>query len=472
METRPAPLPAWTFSPPALTASRVGDRYLVVLGAVLVGYALMGRGFAYLGVPPLFVGEAVLGLGVVALLAARRMPGQALPRPAGWLLVLALVVAVKAALGVPRWGLDAVRDAMIVGYAGFALVVGGLLLERPERLRALVVRYRGFVVFAVAGAWTLHFAARFLTDLVPVWPWTPDVRVIETKPGDLLVHLATVTTFLLVGLGRARTGVLVLLAAGVGALVVTSRGGMVAYAIGMGVYVLWKPRGARAGRLLYVAALLAVLAVAVDSTGVFVNDARTLSVEQIVENVKSLAGASDDAALKGTTEWRLQWWTKIVGYTFGGEYFLTGKGFGINLANADGFRVDEAGALRSPHNSHLTVLARGGVPLFALWVAIQGLWGWTVAGARRRAKRAGQDAWVGFFTVCAVFWLAALVNGSFDVYLEGPMGGVWFWTVFGVGLAGARLQVTHPDLLAGLDAPPARPASPAPPWAWRSPRSR
>jgi hypothetical protein len=35
------------------------------------------------------------------------------------------------------------------------------------------------------------------------------------------------------------------------------------------------------------------------------------------------------------------------------------------------------------------------------------------------------------------YWLAALVNASFDVYLEGPQGGIWFWSVIGLGIAAA-----------------------------------
>ena len=38
-----------------------------------------------------------------------------------------------------------------------------------------------------------------------------------------------------------------------------------------------------------------------------------------------------------------------------------------------------------------------------------------------------------------VFWLAMVVNASFDVYLEGPQGGIWFWMIFGLGLAALRI---------------------------------
>ena len=34
-----------------------------------------------------------------------------------------------------------------------------------------------------------------------------------------------------------------------------------------------------------------------------------------------------------------------------------------------------------------------------------------------------------------VYWLAALANAAADVYLEGPQGGILFWSVMGLGLA-------------------------------------
>jgi len=44
------------------------DYYLSLLLFALLGYALFGRGFAYVGVPPLFIGEMLMVLGLFALL--------------------------------------------------------------------------------------------------------------------------------------------------------------------------------------------------------------------------------------------------------------------------------------------------------------------------------------------------------------------------------------------------------------------
>ena len=90
---------------------------------------------------------------------------------------------------------------------------------------------------------------------------------------------------------------------------------------------------------------------------------RVLGVEQIVENVRSLAGATESQALATTAEWRLQWWSRIVDYTLAGPYLRDGKGFGVNLATEDGFRVDAEQTLRSPHNVSMALLARGGIIL-------------------------------------------------------------------------------------------------------------
>ena len=58
----------WTYRPPAPgERRRLADRYLVGLAVCLLGYALFGRAFAYLGVPPLFIGEAMLVLGLLAV---------------------------------------------------------------------------------------------------------------------------------------------------------------------------------------------------------------------------------------------------------------------------------------------------------------------------------------------------------------------------------------------------------------------
>jgi hypothetical protein len=90
--------------------------------------------------------------------------------------------------------------------------------------------------------------------------------------------------------------------------------------------------------------------------------------------------------------------------------------------------------LRSPHSAHMTILARLGVPGLVLWVSTLLVWFSTMFGNAYTAWRNGEPAWGRFFIFISCYALAAIIDSSFDVALEGPMIGIWFWTLIGVGL--------------------------------------
>ena len=127
-----------------------------------------------------------------------------------------------------------------------------------------------------------------------------------------------------------------------------------------------------------------------------------------------------------TLQWRVEWWKKIIKYTFTGPYFWLGKGFGIDLAKSDGIHINNVPDLRSPHNAFMTVLARSGVPGFALWIIFLAIVfiqsARMIYGNPHRPDRL-VIAWA------TIYLLVLLFNSCFDVFLEGPMGGIWFWSI-------------------------------------------
>ena len=54
-------------------------------------------------------------------------------------------------------------------------------------------------------------------------------------------------------------------------------------------------------------------------------------------------------------------------------------------------------------------------------------------------RRAGDTATAIVGAWILVYWVAMMVNTSFDPYLEGPQGGIWFWSLFGLGMVVMRL---------------------------------
>jgi hypothetical protein len=490
----PAEAPARELRPTDLAVVRL---FLLCLGILLVGYAFLGRGFAHLGVPPVYLGEFVLALGLAATAWAAVRSRLQISR--SWLVVL--LVAFMA-LGLVRtvpdlrpYGADALRDGTLWGYGIFALILF-VLLDRDWVLR--LFRVYGFVAIAfliwgpIAYFFFVNYTAEttpgsfvFVNSIIPNAPGS-DVPILFFKAQDMAVQTIGAIAFLVLGIPpwrRARDFLWRVAAALPASWMVyttgtVTRGGLAAMAVAAGVLGLVAARTRNwvpliAGAVLFTAIVLS--GVSLPSVSISFGPGPTVSSpapiptpvpsasflpiptpapppcaadwctprpatpKQWWENITSIFFGSNNTSLEGTKAFRLAWWGAIIDYTFHGPYFWTGKGFGINLADADGFQQSTDHSLRSPHNSHLTVLARMGVPGFLLWIFLQG--GFAILLLRallafRRARDmqlAAVAAWV------LVFWTAMMVNTSFDPYLEGPQGGIWFWSLFGLGLVLMRL---------------------------------
>ena len=417
------------------------ERRLVslALGALVVllaGYAFFSRGFAWVGVPPLFIGEPVLALLLLAVMAWRA-PGR-LGWPHAGIAVFMLWGLARTLPFLPRDGIDAARDSVVWLYALFAIAVS-LLMTRQRFEHATELYGRVLLVFAIwvpiAGLLHLMGILRF------AWPGAP-TPLLTFKAGDMAVHLAGIAAFVSLGLyaggrGQALRESLLWPAWAAGAVFAMSanRGGMLALLMTTPLAFLAMRSSRRLTLLVSGAAVLAVV--------VMVNPSlptprgRDVSLAGVAANALSIFVNAEESDREGTKEWRLEWWGEIVDYTIRGPYPL-GKGFGVNLADSDGFQTD--GTLRSPHNIHMTVLARMGLPGLVLWLALQGAFGAALLRAWRRARRRGDEFWASVNVWLLVYWAAMLTNASFDVYIEGPQGGVWFWTVMGLGIAALRIQ--------------------------------
>lgn len=421
--------------------------YVGFLFFVLLGYALLGKGFAYLGVKPLFIGEVLMILGVGVLGGAARSTGYVMRRPVIWLLaVTALWGGIRTIPYISTFGVVALRDAVLWGYGIFAVIVAALLVEKPTRLRGLLQRYRQFALLFVGVIWLIHLVAEMVPNLIPKLPGAP-VPLVYLKPGDVQVHLGGAAVFLLLGMARARLWLVVLLVAELVVGGIYNRGGFVAAGMAVTVTLVLKPAiSKRLPRLALGAGVVLLLLVLAEP--MLPAEGRAISLEQMQQNVKSIfIETPGSEGLEGTKEWRLNWWGDIIGYTVTGPYFWSGKGFGVNLADSDGYQVTRTGDLRSPHNAHVTMLARAGVPGFVLWVLLHLTWVVQMLRAYFDSLSRDEPAWSNVFLFLIAYWAAFMTNASFDVFLEGPMGGIWFWVVFGTGIGALQIYRQRPEVL-------------------------
>ncbi len=424
-----------------------GDRFLRALCILLMGYAVMGKGFAYIGIAPFYVGEATMIYGVIALVVSQNW--SRILRT-GWLWPLFALMAWGTLRTLPyieRYGVDALHDAAVWMWGIFAIVISSLLAAEPTRLLFLEQKFRSFAKWMLILAPIAFSIAIFANPHLPNAFWA-DVPYVLVKGGDLVVHLTGIFAFAVL-LGGLETAFVVPMMILNLLLFFTGRAAMVTFCTGAAIVTALRPRspvpwGVFPSLVLGVV-LLWVFDVHIGMPSREIG--RVVSADQIVENIASIFTDSDNENLAGSKQWRLLWWDTIYGYTIHGKYFWDGKGFGVNLADDDGFQVELDHSLRSPHNGHLTMLARGGVPMLAIWAVCQLTLGYGLVSSAWSAYRRKNTHWFALLVFLFVYWLAYLINASFDVFLEGPVGGIWFWCVYGWGIGAVWIYRNCPEVL-------------------------
>ena len=148
--------------------------------------------------------------------------------------------------------------------------------------------------------------------------------------------------------------------------------------------------------------------------------------------------------MEGTVKWRLSFWRELCTDVFSdSRLFWFGAGFGPNVAGEKCYNSSDIDRPnKHPHNFHVNILYRMGVAGFSIWIFMLVLFAFSVIRGIMKTSAAGDKLLFSVLVWIFCFWVMALVNASFDVYLEGPMGGILFWCVMGLGLAVLRVQRT------------------------------
>lgn len=426
----------------------------VLLPLVLAGYALFDRGFALLHVPGITVysGEVLLALGLVAAVLATGHFRVALHRRPTLALVLVFCGwgLARTIPFVRTYGIDALRDSALWYYSLTAVLVFALLHAFPGVVMDWIRRYAVFLIILLLWTPAAVFLAR--NNGGPVVPGS-DVPVLSHKVGNSAVAAVTALAFLWLvpthRLGRrARSFLTVLAILIILAIGTQNRGSFLAALIAITFTIVLARRRRRqlTGVILATAVLSLVLSAGLN-VHVVGGQGREVSAAQLVTNIASVAGGSQNTGQLGSTvEFRNELWSGVLNLARENGAMVTGLGFGRNLALDLGLQGQASDPLRSPHNSHLDVLARMGVVGGVLWLAIWLSW-YSILFRRLRVSP-------GFLTptrrglmgVCLVGVTATLVNAYFDPTLESPQVALWLWTLVGLGLA--------------LASPPPRGASP------------
>jgi O-Antigen ligase len=424
----------------------------IILTVLLSGYIIGNRGFAQLSFTqntPLYLGEA--GMVVCLALLASRVAlkhERLIPRTAlsGAITIFLALGAVRLAADIflklsPAATMVTIRDSATVYYAAFFFIaykvgfdpIGRRLIERCILAACIVL------------------LPVFLIEFV-LWPDLFDRFTFRGYPliaqkGDLTAtYLAFASFYFFLyparGLGRVMLRLLAILFF-LGILVVTARSAIFGYACAAGLLLLARrPQFVFYQTATVVAALL--LAGLMEIGGMYHQNS---SYSRVADKLESMTDVSGNHSYRGETgdyaidnnQFRIVWWRSVFDETLKkGPFFGLGFGYDLSAGFLRNYYSNQFANwdTRSPHSIWVTVLGRMGfLGLLSFTTVVFLVVRESISAARKVAR--GREA-----PNTLAFWIGALIilgSASFGVVLEGPMGGILFWSF--LGLAASQTEI-------------------------------
>ena len=395
--------------------------YLKIYFLVLLLYVFFNKGVAYS-----YMAEILLVAGIFILFINRKQFEIALDRKQILVGIFILISFLFILVGVFQYSIfNVLRDSSAFQYAWFAFIIYFLKNEYDYMWQKIIQIYKWAPLVIFLNFFLFYFVFLYL----PPINIFGNQNIIIYKNGDKSVHLLISTIVMFLNSEQFTRKWLItntiLIVINFLILLAFTRSGSVAYILALFSFFFFSKENIlndSLRKLLKLVPIIMVLGmglfVAIDIQG----DAqgRTISLSQITDNFSSIVSTNVDGNLAGNKVWRLIWWAKLVNESFTLQHFFVGKGLGMSLAGNDILNTDDN--LRSPHNFNLTILARFGYIVFIAWI----MWLLSLFKPLFTRKIAGKT-----LAITSIL-LAFVINGSFDVFFEGPMGAFPFWTFVGL----------------------------------------
>ena len=395
--------------------------YIKLYFLILLLYVFFNKGVAYS-----YMAEILLVAGLFILFINRKQFEIRLDRKQILVGIFILISILFILAGVFKYSMfNVLRDSLAFQYAWFAFIIYFLKNEYDYIWQKIIQIYKWVPLVLFLNFFLFYFV--FLS--LPPINIFGNQSIIIYKNGDKSVHLLISTILMFIYTEKyTRIWLLantILIVINFLILLAFTRSGSVAYIFALFSFFFFSKEKFLNESLIkllkFVPIIMVIgmgLFVAIDIQG----DAqgRTISLSQITDNFSSILSSNIDGNLAENKVWRLIWWAKLVNESFTVQHFFVGKGLGMSLAGNDILNTDDN--LRSPHNFHLTILARFGYFIFIAWI----IWLLSLFKPLFTRKLAGKT-----LAITSIL-LAFIINASFDVFFEGPMGAFPFWTFVGL----------------------------------------
>ena len=395
--------------------------YIKLYFLVLLFYVFFNKGVAYS-----YMVEILLIVGIFILFINRKEFEIGLDKKQILVGIFILISFLFIIVGLFQYPiLNVLRDSLAFQYAWFAFIIYFLKNEYNYIWQKIIQIYKWAPLVLFLNFFLFYFVFLYL----PPINIFGNQSIIIYKNGDKSVHLLISTVLMFLYTEKYSRKWLIantiLIVINFLILLALTRSGSVAYILALFSFFFFskeKILNESLRKLLKFVPIFMVLGMGLFITLDIQGDAqgRTISLSQITDNFSSIVSSDIDGSLTDNKIWRLVWWAKLVNESFTLQHFFVGKGIGMSLAGNDLLNSDDN--LRSPHNFHLTILARFGYIVFIAWI----IWLVSLFKPLFTRKLAGKT-----LAITSIL-LAFIINGSFDVFFEGPMGAFPFWTFVGL----------------------------------------
>jgi hypothetical protein len=414
-----------------------------VLGLLVIGYFIAGKGFAYIGIHPFYIGEIVLAWCVFCWLLRLSLRKIDKPFPDGLVFYVLSAIVISGTIQlffvIETYGFLAMRDYAMIGYIGYFIISYDVFkLEKNRK-----TFYRMAIAASIIAMIMLIISTVLSLDWTKTVPLSLSGRPIFMPHSDTLVPVyATLTSFLVSG--AASSGLSMLgISCAIGLVLFSLANLKSAFLLGliavMGLYLFVKKLRSKLiqvsmGVLVSLSlAIIVILAIG----GTYSKELEDRVGSEFKSLLPNEIFTSGNVRTGSTAEWRYIWWSKIAENTLNRNP-LFGSGLGSDISKdflKDYFSfavVEDDGSIsRYPHNILFTALGRLGLVGFTLWGALIltiFLYAFNFARAMKIEKR---PAW-GFYAWS--FVLAAVANSLVQATFEAPYAAIPFWIFFGCAI--------------------------------------
>ena len=388
---------------------------------ILLLYVFFNKGVAYS-----YMAEILLVFGIFILFINRKQFEIGLDIKQIIVGIFILTSFLYIILGVFQYPiLNVLRDSLAFQYAWFVFIIYFLKSEYDFIWQKIIQIYKWVPLVIFLNFFLFYFVFLYL----PPINIFGNQNIIIYKNGDKSVHLLISTILMFLYSDKYSRKWLIantiLIVINILILLAFTRSGSIAYILALFSFFFFskeKILNDSIRKLLKYVPIIILIGMSLFLAADIQADAqgRTISLTQIADNFTSIVSSDIDGSLTNNKVWRIVWWAKLVNESFTLQHFFVGKGLGMSLAGNDILNPDEN--LRSPHNFNLTILARFGYLVFIAWI----IWLVSIFKPLFTRKLAGKT-----LAITSIL-LAFIINGSFDVFFEGPMGAFPFWTFVGL----------------------------------------